>query len=449
MNGLQIIKSLGKRKLTTGLMIFQLTACILCFLILCQFIRYYNTRYKLYNRIIDEKHTIVADESVYDQDLKIKKKALDEIFKLKDSGIISDILVISKMNNTFKVKDKYYPCYQLSKNMVDRLNISIEKGRSFTEEELDAFTYREEIPVIIGSRLGNYLKIGDTISSNYHYADENGEYSYKRTLKVIGIAKPGSMVTLESSSNVAGIFINDYGIYSSLGVWKYYLKDNSPDKFLIEGTIKNSKEYNLDYELQNNLIISNNSDYLDAILHNEFQILVRQDRDTEAVKEILNNICRQNNSRTRFETLEHSNEIMNSLFSQGILAILTFTIILFIFSITGIIGTTLYSINKRRKEFGIRLSQGSTLNKITYLIVSEILFENIAALILAVTPFKLLELYINKNFSTNVEYTYLISFDFNILAMVFGLILSSSLITSIIPIKKIMKLDVVELIRGK
>lgn len=448
MKGYQAIKSLGKRKLSTSLMIFQLTSCVLCFLILCQFIYYYNTRYKLYTEIMDEDHTIVVDQSTVDKDLKRKKKTLDEIFKLKDSGVISEISIVSKMGESFEIGEKYYPCYQLSENMLNKLNIELEKGRSFTKDELEVSTYRQEIPIIIGNRLGNYLKVGDTVSTAYNYADENGEYCYKRILKVIGIAKYGKLVTFAASSNPADIFINDYGIYAPLSVWKYYLKDNTHKSIIIERNIESKKAFGLQYELQDNLMISNNSDYLEALLHDRFQILISQDRDTEAVKEIINDICKKNKANIRFQTLKQTNEIMGSLFSQGLLAILTLTIILFVFSIAGIIGTTLYSINMRRKEFGIRISQGATLNDIAFLILKEILLNNVLALILAVTSFKLVELYISKYLGSKVEYTYLVSVNFSILMMVFGMILFSSLVTSIIPMRRIMRLDVIELIRG-
>lgn len=449
MKGFQIIKSLGKRKLTTCIMILQLTLCIICFLVLCQFINYYNTRHKIYSKIIDEGHTIVVDSSTFDKDVKRKKHTLDEIFKLKDSGILSDALIVSKMNDPFKVNGKFYSCYQLTDNLFKKLDISIDKGRNFTVEEFKDTTNSEEIPVIVGSQLGKYLRVGDTISNKYNYSDDNGEYSYERTLRVIGIATPGTVPTFGASPSIAGIFINDYAIYAPLRTWKYYLKDKSVDKFLINKTIINNNAYGIKYELQGDLIISYQSDYFDALLNNDFQLLVEPNRDTEAVTEIVNDICKKNNSSIRFETLKNSNEIMNELFIQGMFAIITFTIILFTFSIAGIIGTTLYSINLRRKEFGIRISQGATLNEISYLVLGEILFKNITALILAIIPFKFLELYVNKHLGTVVEYTYLVNMDSKILLIVFGLFLFSTLITSIIPIGRIIKLNVVDLFRGR
>ncbi|PRR80185.1 FtsX-like permease family protein [Clostridium liquoris] len=443
-----ILKSLFKRRLATILTILQLSICTFSFLILIQFNKYYYTRGNLYNSIIDVNRTLVIDRSSYNSDNFSKiKDELNDLIKLKNNGYISEIRVLSK-GGSLRVNNTYYPYYQASEGFFLKLNIKMDKGRMFNHEELTQLGPFEEIPIIIGHNLGKVLKIGDTLEETYKYNDSEITGEYKKVFKVIGIAKPSSLITLPANATIFDIFINDNAIYAPLSVWKYYLTDKTKNKSYINRSISNQKKYNLKYEVNNDKIVLYNDEFISSILNMDFQIITNENKNIDTIKQICNNVSKKNGSNLKFIKLQDKNKPIIELLNQSFIGILVFSIILFLFSITGIIGTTLYSINSRKKEFGIRISQGSTLYGIANLIFSEILITNIISSIIVILPFKVLETYINKYLSNNIELSYLLSFDFKNLLQVFMLVLATTILSSIIPIKKIAKLNIVDLLKG-
>lgn len=444
-----VIKSLFKRRLATTLTILQLSICIFSFLVLIQFNKYYYTRYNLYSSINDLNKTLVVDGYSYKSDNFSKIKAeLDDLIKLRDDGYISEIRVFRK-GGSLRVNDIYYPYYQASESFFTKLNIKIDKGRMLTHEEMNQSKPVKEIPVIIGSKLGNTLKIGDTLEESFAYngPEINGEY--KKVFKVIGIAKPTSLIILKTDATILDTFINDYAIYTPLSVWEYHLTDKTKDKNYINKSIDNQKKYGLKYEVDNNRIAIYKDDFTDSILNLNFQIITQENKNIDTVEQLCNTLGEKNGSNLKFIQLQNENKPLIEIVNQSFIGILIFSIILFLFSIIGIIVTTLYSINIRKKEFGIRISQGSTLYGIASLVFSEILITNILATIIVVIPFKILETYLNKYLSNNIELSYLLSFNFTNLLQVFVLVLVTTILGAIIPIRQITKLNIVELLKGE
>lgn len=450
MRTFQIIKSLSKRKLSTTLIILQLAICLFGFIAITQIVNLYHDRYRIYSNLVDEDSTLVVDSSPqYVRDSSNKLDIINDIMKLKSSGDISDIIILRKANDSLKINGKYYTCYQASENYLTKLNLKLSKGRMFTHDEMNYSKYIEEVPIIIGSSLGKYLSINDTVECSGGGTAQDMIGTYRRIFKVVGIAEPSSLITLDVTSNFTNAQVNDYGIYAPLTIWKYYLTDNSTDKLYIKKSIEYQNQYNQKYDLDGNKITIYNNDFINGIIDKNFQIIVDKNKNIDAVKELCNKISEDNKSSIKFEQLKNINSTELEFFRQIFMGFLIFTIVLFTFSILGVSGTTLYSINSRKREFGIRLSQGSTLEQIAQMILFETLFRNIIAFIIVVIPYKFTELLLNKYFSNNIELSYMLKFDLRTILVIFLLVLITTFLTTIVPIRKIMRLDIVEIIRGK
>jgi ABC-type antimicrobial peptide transport system permease subunit len=292
------------------------------------------------------------------------------------------------------------------------------------------------------------LKIGDTLDESYKYngPEINGEY--KRVFKVVAIAKPGSLITLPSDSTIFDVFINDYAIYAPLTTWKYYLTDKTKDKTYINKAITDQEKYNLEYKVDGNKVVIYNDDFTNAIINLDFEIVVEKNINIDTVKQLCNQVGKKNGSNLEFIQLENKNKPLIEILNQSCIGVLVFSIVLFLFSVFGIAGTTLYSISNRKKEFGIRMSQGATLYEIAILIFNEILFTNVIAAVVVIVPFKVLETYLNKYLNNNIELSYLLSFSFRNLLEVLILVLITTILAAIIPMRQVMKLNIVELLRG-
>lgn len=443
----QSLKPLLRKKLTTSLIIIQLGICLLGFLLIIQVDSYYHSRYSIYTKLVDENNTLVVDPSSRFNTSNDMKKVIKKIFTLKDNGSISDIAVIKSGDETLNINNKGYIYHQLSGNILDRVNIKLDKGRMFNKDELDYSIFKTEIPIIIGSGLGEYLKLGDTIVCKNKASDENMDGEYEKIFKVIGIAKPASMYSFNVTSNFINTYIDDYAIYSPLVTWKYNLVDKSQDNQIIKKTILNQQQFNLKYEINGTKMVVYNNDYISALINHQFQIIIDNGKNIDTVKELCNQL--DENQNIKFSRVKDMNTPIIEIYRQAFLGILIFTIVLFLFSILGIIGTTLYSIDNRKKEFGIRLTHGCTLNGIAVMVLEEIIFENIMAVLFVLVIFNTFKIYAASKLSKSVEFSYIINTDIKIFIYIILAITFTMIITSLIPIKKIMSLDIVELIRGK
>ncbi|GFZ32668.1 hypothetical protein CSC2_31940 [Clostridium zeae] len=445
----QAYKALRKRRFSTRLIIAQLSICIVSFLFLFQLVNYYNERYNRYNNIFEANRTLTyAKYSSGPSSSAMAFQTMDYLNTLKNKGKISDIMIYRPYSARLVINNENYLCYQVSSGFFNKLNINIAKGRSFTDDELDYTKYKEDLPIIIGSKLGEILKVGDVISDSYDH--DLGKFTghYKRNFKVVGIAKPGSLATfITSTSDLMNMFINDYGIYSPLGYYKYYTTYKTEAKENIAQAIEGQKKLGLGYEVKDNTIITEHSDYVSAIVNFDFQVVVNKGESVDSVKAMLAKYNNEIKGGYKIQDIKSTNGTISNVFRQLEIGLLTLTIVLFFFSIVGITGTTLYSINLRHKEFGIRLSQGARLKDIAQLVLAEVFLKNLAAFLISVVPFKIFEYFVNKNGEKDISMAYTLTFDYKLFIILIALILGTTFISVIIPIRRIMKLDIVELVR--
>lgn len=127
--------------------------------------------------------------------------------------------------------------------------------------------------------------------------------------------------------------------------------------------------------------------------------------------------------------------IFINLIKGGIIATVSISVLLIIYSFFGILGIILTSLIRRKKEFGVKLSFGWTFRDICLQVSSEIFLIVICSYITAMV----LSLLLLKNEMYKLSiYTY---------GFVLLLVLLFTVIYSILPISKIRKMNIVELIK--
>ena len=140
---------------------------------------------------------------IYEQSLDELKKAYNDMTELDYYEINSQFLEITNP----KIEDKFlygfeygdteswedanktiYPtkCLQISKNCFDRFELEVEKGRIFSDDDMEY--ERSKIPIIVGHEYNEVLDIGDLLKGVYI----QNEFTYE----VIGVLGEGSNIDL-------------------------------------------------------------------------------------------------------------------------------------------------------------------------------------------------------------------------------------------------------------
>ena len=443
------LKSIGKRKKETTLLIIQLTLSTLAFLILYHSYNYYSIKKNIYNKIIDIDKTLVNNSSVSTHGWSARENLVPTLTKLKDDGKIKEIRIINKGQSSLEFNGNYYPYYTISREYLMALNIELEEGTMPTYEELDPNKTWDYIPIIVGNKFKDQVKVGDTTTLESMVNSEDSISDYKRNFKVVGIAKAGSMIMVDNNFNNLDIRINDYGIYAPISIWKHKFTDKTKDKINIPIRAGYNEKFNLPYEIKDNEIVVYNSDFIDSIGELKFQLIVNEKDDIKAVRSLCNSIFESNNYPLRVIELKVNQWDEISLFNTFLLGTLVFSIIIFFFTIIGIGLTTLYSLDSRKKEFGVRLSQGATINKIAFLIIKENIIKVLISSFLSLIPYLYAKNILDDYYTLNTDYSYTLNLGL-IPFLIVNLIITLVVILSILPaIRKLKTLNVVDLVRGK
>lgn len=281
----------------------------------------------------------------------------------------------------------------INKNALEHFSVNVASGRMFNDNELE-FNYRKdgEIPILVGSNYGKYLKVGDTIE---YYRSDTGVSK----AKVIGV--------LEENQHLPMIMM-------TLGDDRYVNLDNC----ILTGYSQFEREESMygtmfDY----NFIIFN-----EGLSEGRIQEIIME------IKHKFNDIgidvnLKNNNEDIRFE-LDLYEEQYN-IVKVTVSSIIIFTVV------TLIIGL-INSISKRKREFAVHIFSGAKISDIIFIIYSEVLIIMSIAFIISLNiisiQFKML----------NITY---------VMALMFFMIFMSILVT-FIPVIKLLRLGILNIIRG-
>ena len=171
------------------------------------------------------------------------------------------------------------------------------------------------------------------------------------------------------------------------------------------------------------------------ICSDKYFIKLRNDVDRERFIKDINDLGKKYGIESYTHDINYEiNEYINGNMIPMIASI-TLSVILLILSSIGLVGVILSSILRRKKEFGIRYSLGCTPNELLKLIVGEIMLLFIMSTFLGITISYIVSLFIE-----NME--------IGLLSMICcsGIMFLFCFLSSIIPARKIIKMDPITLI---
>lgn len=298
------------------------------------------------------------------------------------------------------VSDKTYlpvNMFYMDKEMNNQFQLNLIDGRGFNKEDFEK--EEDKLPVVLGYNYKDKYKAGDT----FHY------YSYEdktvKEAKVIGILQKDSYllykVDAEQFTNlndfIVSVFVDLDKLPKDELLTKYYIQtfDLFNTSYLLFDKSKSDDEIQKIVGDVNKSFIS---------LNIGKQNIENVDNYLQINKEML--VAQKHNSRTMA------------------------TIIVIFLSI-GITSSLLYSIKKEKKHYGIHILNGATINDICIRLFSQTLIICLIGFIASIGILKSI-------FNT---------LNFNLFIQVLIVFIIISLVTSIIPIVKVKRLSVVELIK--
>jgi len=296
---------------------------------------------------------------------------------------------------------------KVDETFFNKFAFKVSSGRLLTNQD---FTISKEgsIPVILGSSYEKFFKLGDTIK----YLDY---YQNPQNLKVIGFLEKGYYLADGRSPESLNL-LDKYIIYPQQKITM--TKDPSAD-------IKTIEEY---YKIE--------------LINNSFNGYINiNEKDKGKIKDIISEItlvAKNNGFAIKIVSINETIEKFKASNSKQENIIKFLLIILSIFTSIGIISSLRYSLLNQIKEFGIHIMHGAILKDLAKRVVYELLGLFIVA--------NLISLLIITTF---LKGDLILKFNLYSFAMTMILSLLFSLLLSLIPIRKIMKFTIDELVRGK
>lgn len=282
----------------------------------------------------------------------------------------------------------------LNEKSLKEFNIKLKEGRFFNFDENERnYADTNELPIIVGSNYEKYFKVGD-------------EISYIRSDK--GLAKAKVIGVLEENQYIP----MDMRAFDS----KRYVDLNN---FILTSYCEFT-----DYEIMYDTMFGYNF------------ILFNESTSDERIEEVKNKIKMSfsDNLDIKIDIKDLNNYIKSELDTyteqENIISITAITIFIFI-TITLII-SNLNFIYKRKKEFGVHIFSGGTMKDLAIIIYLEVLIVLVTSLIISL----LVIFYQNNSLNvTNVK-------------ILFLTLIIISIITTILPITKILNLGINDIIKG-
>ncbi len=287
----------------------------------------------------------------------------------------------------------------INENFLNHYNFTISSGRNLKAEDFKKDYKKENIPILLGNEFEKTQKLGDTFKIKYFseaVRKDDFNVNLKEdflTFEVVGFLERNAIPisngpielfaqTLLYSDGIKVIpSVENFIGYDALG-------ESTSAIFLERGTLK----------------------------------------EDELVK-ILNEKLKKYNLYANLFSLSDTTAVIES-YERDVKSSLALGFLLLVISIIGTSCIMLGQLNKRKKEFGIKIAMGATLNEIAKEIFLEVLVMVIIASIISLI----------LNIKIGVGLT-LIGINLVFVAII-------SILIAIIPVKEIKKMNVVELVKG-
>lgn len=348
--------------------------------------------------------------------------------KIKEEGLIENVIIYSGVGigeelfkklseknlitgNAFN-EIRYEEIVLINDSFLKEDKIIIKEGRNLNSMDFNKSYKNGNIPILIGGNFKKIYKIGDIIkqSSYLKYSlNENEEAKeIEFNLEVVGIVEDESVFTTN--------WVHD----------KFMESGDLLKSSIIVPMTKDIGRFSLD-----SVIFDSSSELYGPILklnkNVDKKLLERR------IKQLLSEISENEiNLEFKLTPMATNNEIIKFLYNDSTKIIIT-GIIIIVLSIIGLITIILGEINKRKREFGIKLAVGATREDIAKELIKEI--------------------FILTLFSTNISFWFMylvigtINLKFSFLIANLFLIILLVILISIIPIWMIKKLKIIDLIK--
>lgn len=367
---------------------------------------------------IDIIEDIGTDAKKYWKYLKKALETKDIYENMKKNKFIKDYYIYGEDGNKYDVFEENLPeKYKnlsdihrgihlgeiiINENFFNHYDIKISSGRTFTSEDFNKSYKEGNIPILMGKDFEGIYKLGQEFKVKYFsdaITDENNKITLKEdfiTFEIVGFLE----------NNAIPIPNGPTELFATTLLYSNGIK--------VIPSVKDYLGYNaLPMTIDTALFIERSSDVTES----------------ELVKE-LNNKLEKHGLKANLFTLSNTTTVIES-YERDVESSLALGGLLLIISMIGTSCIMLGQLNKRKKEFGIKIAMGATLNEIAKDIFLEILAMATIATIISLI----------LNIKNGIG--------FSIIGINIVLVTVISLIIAIFPIREIKKMKVIELVKEK
>ncbi|MGL6184388.1 MAG: FtsX-like permease family protein [Clostridium chrysemydis] len=415
------LKSITRMKFLFFLIILQLSIGLYMVNSATAIIQDNTLKKKNFDKLFNFNNTYVARiiPENYGPNITTDYNKVNEFYKrlgdFKKQGLISRYSIVFPMLFEIPGIDKFLPeefkvatektaihraKILVNNEFINNYDIKVVQGRTLNENDFNLNWNEVEIPILIGNAYVDKLNVGDIVTSNLRYKFNEAKNSMiKVKFKVVGIMEHNSIPTILAKSDfLENVVYSDYTV-----------------------VIPSINDF---FMLSPGVALGDQGVYIESNNIEEFERAISSELDSENMKINLYSLKSDYDGIMK----ELSKNIINSV-------LLGFTLLLL--SLIGITVILLGELQRRKREFGIRLGCGATLSDLCKEIIFEVMYMMIFSSILSVVLMCL------RNIGKNNFMSYQLVLVNIILITIFTFIIS------IIPVLKIKKMNVVELIRGK
>lgn len=233
------LKSLSKMKFITLLIVIQFSAGL--YLINTANISKVEEEKLRINleRFFDFNDVMLINVKTYSEEMELDTtnyiktlKVYEEIKKMKKEGIIDEHYsyygmginpIVAKLYDEYTLPEKYKDMslqelakfgveVMMDKNIYDKYNIKISKGRGFNEEDFEVQGKKENIPLIVGMEYKESISLGDIITRKIPDLNSNEEDAFQEVeFEIIGFYEEDDLLVLKDYNPISGMYITNFG----------------------------------------------------------------------------------------------------------------------------------------------------------------------------------------------------------------------------------------------
>ncbi|WWU65373.1 hypothetical protein QJR26_03190 [Clostridium baratii] len=423
------IKTLKSKKFIVFLMIIQLAYGITILNDVFSLVGVENKKLNNFNKMVDNENTYLIEveggEYIYNfyDDLDDIYNEIGTLESVRKTYVVFPFpMIVDKIDNINNdkyenIKNGYLHQSKIliDSNFNNKYKLKVVEGRTLDKNDFNKDYRKENIPILLGNdfigkkKIGEIYNINDIASVNKENRKENDpELIYEDiNFEVVGfLEKDAIPVTTDKTGAIASSVIFS-------------------DSITIIPAVKNYLSFGTGVALGDmGVYVECYEGITEEKIKSDIENILKKYKEESKVKDHLEPQVRLIEREGTKAALK--NNINNSKILGGILVFL---------STLGIASTMIGDIKNRKNEFGIKISQGASINTICKEMIYEILILVSLSVILAL-------IFLLSKYGIKAITIKLILTDIIIISLI-------TTIISILPIRIIKKIEIVKLLRGK